>query len=158
MKKSKIKLPLRKNYLAIIENSKGAKIFRDCFGKNRKIKNLTEKGVLSCAFFVSSILYLCGLIPKAHLSVKEAVKDIERFGWFEIARPRKGSVLLWEEKNGHYHLGFYLGRQKAISNNFQKKTIRIHHFTYHGKRKIEKIFWHKKLNSSKTLLTTIQEP
>ncbi len=48
MKKSKIKLPLRKNYLVIIENSKGAKIFQDCFGKNRKIKSLTEKGALSC--------------------------------------------------------------------------------------------------------------
>jgi len=42
MKKSKIKIPLRKNYLAIIENSKGTKIFQDCFGRNGKIKNLTE--------------------------------------------------------------------------------------------------------------------
>lgn len=34
----------------------------------------------------------------------------------------------------------------------------IHHFTYQGKRKIEKIFWHKKLNNSKISLTTILEP
>lgn len=47
MKKSKVELPLRKNYLTIIKNSKGAKIFQDCFGKNRKFENLTKGGILS---------------------------------------------------------------------------------------------------------------
>lgn len=154
----KPKFLLKKSYLAMIENSAKAKIFQDYFVKNKKIENITESGIFSCAFFVSSILYLFGLIEKIHLPVKGAVKDMNKSGWFEILRPRKGSVLLWEEKEGHYHLGFYLGYQKAISNNYQKKVPAIHHFTYNGKRKIEKIFWHKKLNSSKTLSTIIKEP
>jgi len=124
----------------------------------KKIENLTENGVLSCAFFVSSILYLFGLIQNIHLSVKGAVKDMKKSGWFEISKPKRGSVLLWEKKDEHYHLGFYLGNQKAISNNFKKKMPIIHHFTYKRKRKIEAIFWHKKLSGSKTLSKVVQEP
>jgi len=149
-----ISLPLKKNYLKLIENSVGSKMFRDCFDKN---KNLTESGRLSCAFFVSSVLYLCGLIPKVHLSVKGVLKDMKKAGWFEIKHLKKGSVILWEKREGHYHLGFYIGNKKAISNSSKKKTPIVHHFIYQG-RKIEKIFWHKKLNNSSNILNTIKEP
>ena len=144
--KNKPKFILKKTYLARIKKSKGTKMFQDCFVKNKKIENITQKGIRSCALFVSSILCLFGLIQSVHATIKGTIQDMKKFGWIEISRPKQGSVLLWEEKNRYYHLGFYLGSQKAISNDPKKRTIQIHHFTFQGKRKIEKIFWHKKLN------------
>lgn len=154
----KIKISLKKNYIVLIKNSEGTKTFRDCFGRNKRTKNLTEGGVLSCVFYISSILYLFGLIPKIHLSVKCALKDMKKCRWYEIRRLKKGSVILWEKKKDHYHLGFYLGKKKAISNDSTKKEIRIHHFTFRGKRRIETIFWNKKLDNEKRTVKTIKEP
>jgi len=142
---------LRKNYLAMIEKSEGTRIFQHRFAidENGKVKDLTERGRLSCAFFVSSILYLCGLISKIHLTVKSTIKDLKKCGWFETSQLKKGCILLWGKKKNHYHLGFYLGNKKAISNSPLKRKPIIHHFTFKGKRKIEKIFWHKKLDNQK---------
>lgn len=150
-----MKIPLKKNYLAMIRNSEGTKMFRDFFCiYDSKAKNLTKEGKLSCAFFVSSVLYWFGLIKNIHLGVTKETEDIapqglledmERSGWFEISLPKKGCVLLWEKIEGHFHVGFFWGNKKAISNSFKKRMVVIHDFKFKGKRKIEKAFWHKKL-------------
>jgi len=151
----RLKIPLKKNYLKMIRNSEGTKIFQDFYGiYNRKINNLTKGGKLSCAFFVSSILYLFGLIKNIHLGVTREtegiaslglLEDMQKSGWFEISRPKIGCVLLWEKKKGHFHIGFYLGNKKAISNSSTKRKVVIHDYKFDRKRKIEKIFWYKKL-------------
>jgi len=150
-----MKILLKKNYFRVIENSEGSKMFRDYFAcYDGRTKNLTEGGELSCAFFVSSILYLFGLIKNIHLGVIKETEDInpiglledmEKSGWFEISRPKKGCVLLWEKIDDHFHVGFFLGNKKAISTSSKKRKVVIHNYRFNGKRKIEKIFWHKKL-------------
>ena len=150
-----MKTPLKKNYLAMIRNSERTKMFRDFLGfYDGKTKNLTKGGELSCAFFVSSILYLFGLIKNIHLGVTKETEDIvatglledmRKSGWFEISRPKKGCVLLWGKVEGHFHVGFYLGNKKAISTSSQKRRVAIHDYKFKRKRKLEKSFWHKKL-------------
>jgi len=142
----KSQLLLKDNYLSMIKNSQGTKIFRDFFAKikNKKI-NLTGKGKHSCALFVSSILHHFNLIQSPHLTVDGTIKDMRKSGWFEIERLKTGAVLLWQKQKSHYHLGFYLGEEKAISNDKIKKVPLTHNFTFNQKRKIEKIFWHKKI-------------
>lgn len=150
-----MKIPLKKNYLAMIRNSERTKMFRDFFGfYDGKTKNLTKRGELSCAFFISSILYWFGLIKNIHLGVTKETEDItslglledmKKSGWFEISQPKKGCLLLWEKIEDHFHVGFYLGNKKAISTSSQKRKVLIHDYKFNGKRKIEKIFWHKKL-------------
>ena len=146
-----------RSYLAMIKNSPGTKIFRNLYvnmsgGKTDVLKN----GNLSCAIFVSSILYQWGLITNTHASVESTVKDMSDFGWHKIKKPRPGCVIEWEPKliNGsiNKHLGFYLGKNKAISNRIEKGFPLLHHWTYgtkNGKpvRKVEAIFWNKKLNN-----------
>ena len=140
----KPKLLLKESYLSMIKNSQGTKIFRDFFGKfGGKKENLTKNGRLSCAFFVSSILHHFNLIKKPHLTVNGTIQDMKKSGWIEIDTPQKGSIILWGKRRGHYHLGFYLGNKRAISNSRKKRIPTIHHFTFNHKREIEKIFWHK---------------
>lgn len=143
----KIQILFKDSYLSMIKNSQGTKIFRDFFGKikNKKI-NLTDEGRRSCALFVSSVLYHFNLIKSPHLTVDGTIKDMRKSGWFETKKPKKGSVILWEKKKGHHHIGFYLSNQKAISNNRKKRMPTVHHFTFNQKRKIEALFWHKKIN------------
>lgn len=147
---------LYKTYISLIKNSERTKIFRNCFVYNKRVKDSTENGRLSCAFYVSSILYLTGLISKVHLSVKGAVRDMKRNKWFEIKRPKKGSVILWEKKEGHYHLGFYIGKNKAISNSSTLGKVKIHHLTFKNKRKIQSIFWNKKLSRKRATINVIK--
>lgn len=125
-------------------------MFRHYFGLvDGQKRNLTKNGDLSCAYFSSSILKIFGLVGSIHLTVKSTLEDMGKSGWFKIAQPKKGSILLWEKqrfgKEEHPHIGFFIGNNKAISNDFKKGVPAIHNFTYNNQRKIEAIYWNKKL-------------
>ncbi len=155
--KPKIKLLFYNTYLASIKNSAKSKIFRHLYAlvDNRK-KDITENGRLSCAFFVSGILRIFGLINKICPTVHILIKELKKFGWRKIKRPKPGAIIIWQSikfKDGsiHKHAGFYLGKNKAISNSRKKRCPVIHHWTYgfkngRSKRQIKAIFWHEKLN------------
>jgi hypothetical protein len=116
-----------------------------------------ENGGLSCATFVSSILYLHNPLLEflekphwlklTHANVASTEKDMRENGWFEIKELKPGAVLVWE-KQEHAHMGFYVGNEEAISNDSQGTGFPWkHHFTYNDTRKIEKIYWHPELDN-----------
>lgn len=128
-----------KNYLAMIENSIGTNMFRNLFVRFKDTgieKDVMEDGVKSCAFFVSSILCINGLIKKPHAVVDSVVKDMEENGWVKTDNPKQGDVLIWEEKDGFTHNGFWWSETEAISNSFEDKHPIKHDLTYGGTRKI----------------------
>jgi len=136
-----------KNYLTVIKNSVGSKMFQHVYVlDNNKEKDIIKGGELSCAYYVSCILKLFNLIDQEispHAMTGGLVKNILNNGWEETKELKVGNILIWEEILGHQHLGFYLGKDMAISHRDEKKTPMIHHYTYKGKRKIIKIFTHK---------------
>jgi hypothetical protein len=141
------------SYLSAIKNSVGTKIFRNLFVKiNGKKNDVLKNGDLSCAYFVSSVLYLFGLIKEKHATVDGALKDMEKSGWKEIKKPKIGCVILWDLKNEQRHIGFYMGEKSAISHRPEKRTPVKHHWTYgidkngNPKRKILAFYWSKKLD------------
>ncbi len=153
-RKAKIELLLKESYLAMIKNSVASNLFRNLYAKvaGRK-KDVLENGQLSCAVFVSAVLFLNHLIKDNHATVIITLKDMKKSGWYKIKKPKIGSVIVWEKKkfkdgNFHTHIGFFMGKNKAISNSRTFGQPRYHHYTYHNKRKIESIWWHKKLESS----------
>lgn len=151
MEKPKFEVLKYKNYLRMLENSCGSKMFRSVFvldgGKERDI---LKNGELSCAYFVSCLLKIFDLISTSHATVNGMVKDMEKNGWKETEKMKPGDVLVWEKKKfedgeSHSHIGFYLGDNKAISNSAKKGVPVIHHYTFgeakdgSPKRKIIKI-------------------
>lgn len=151
---------LYQNHLALIKNSVGTNLFRNLYAQvNGKKKDILRNGELSCAFFVSSILLLNKLVGEVHATVAGTIKDLEKSGWKKIRRPKIGSILVWEEKQFpdneiHRHIGFYLDKKQALSNSAKLGYPVIHHWTFGTKRgapgrKVEAIFWNKKLNSKK---------
>lgn len=149
---------LKDSYLAFVKNSVSSKSFRNLYVKvSGRKKDILEGGNLSCAFFVSAVLLIFDLIEKTHATVKGTLADMESNGWFEIKEFKKGSVLVWEQKQkggtgGHFHVGFFIGGHQAISNSSKKQTPQTHHLTF-GKNKngqpgrpIVQILWHDKLD------------
>ncbi len=139
------------SYLAMIQNSLGSNIFRKYYAiiHNEKT-DVLQDGKLSCAYFVSGILVIFGLIKKAHRIVDNTVKDLIENGWIETSEPRPGAVLVWERQNfgdeEHKHIGFYIGNNLAISNSYKERVPIEHDWQFDKKRKVEKILWSSRLN------------
>ncbi|KKS07657.1 MAG: hypothetical protein A3A90_01270 [Candidatus Zambryskibacteria bacterium RIFCSPLOWO2_01_FULL_35_19] len=150
-KKQKVTPLLKKTYITTIENSIGSKMFCNLYAKvNGKNIDITRGGDLSCAVFVSSILFLFKLIKERHATVSSTIKDLKQSGWIEIEKPKIGCVLVWEEKKfksgeKHKHIGFYIGKEKAISNNTKLKYPTKHMWDKFDRRKVELILWNLKL-------------
>ncbi len=118
-----------------------------------------KDGALSCAVFVSVVLYLHNSLLEflkkphwiqfIHANVGPTTKDMLNNGWQEIKELRSGAVLVWEKQNGHNHIGFYVGEKQAISNSSRGSGFPWkHHFTYNDTRKIEQILWHPSLDEN----------
>lgn len=152
-----LKLINKDNYLTSINNSVGTKIFKNLWGEIDGIKkDILEDGNLSCAQFVSGILFLNKMISERHATVSGTVKDLEEFGWKKIQEPKAGAILVWEkvmypDDTEHMHIGFYIGEKLAISNSPAEKSPQIHHWTYGEEpeksyRKVTAIYWHEALD------------
>lgn len=152
-----IKILLADNYIETIKNSEGAKIFKNLWAEvDGETKDILNDGNLSCAQFVSGVLYLFKLITDRHATVDGTIKDLEKSNWTEITTAKNGCILVWEnimypDGEEHKHIGFYIGDELAISNSPEAKSPQIHHWTY-GKetektyRKITAMYWNKLLD------------
>ncbi|MEI6316707.1 MAG: hypothetical protein WCO65_03230 [bacterium] len=141
-----------KNYIECIRNSIGTRMFRSYYVDETDV---LKNGDLSCAFYVSSILLLFGLIDRAHFTVKGTIFAMEQAGWYKIQQPEIGCVILWEsvvEESDHLHIGFYAEEGQAISNRSSLGAIGEHALHYSGldkgtekKAKVLAFYWHKYL-------------
>ena len=148
-KKLKIKPRQFDTYMAVVKNSQGSNIWRNLYADvDGKKTDVMEDGWLSCAFYVSSILHMFKFIKEIHSTVASTVKDMEKSGWKRISKPVTGSVIVWKEgknTNGHKHIGFYVDRGQAISNDSWKKSPCKSDWKFKGKRDVEKILWNSKI-------------
>jgi hypothetical protein len=133
-----------KSYLAFIKNSVGSKSFQSFFVKKQgRAYDVLGKGDLSCAFFVSGVLYLFRLIELPSFTIARTVEKMIANGAKRVplGKLKPGDVLVWVsrlEKSGmHNHIGFYIGGKQAISNSDSKRAIVQHDYQFKGKRKIE---------------------
>ncbi|MDP2934257.1 MAG: peptidoglycan amidohydrolase family protein [bacterium] len=154
----KIDLLKYESYLKMIKNSAGSKMFRNLYLEiNGKKIDATQNGKYSCAFFVSNVLLIWGLISEGHASVLSTIKDMEGNGWKKIPKSkiRPGDVIVWDKEKSsdnsyfyskeHYHNGFYIGAKKAISNSSNGKGVPIiHNWNYNNKRKIIAVYRYPK--------------
>jgi len=78
------------SYLSFVEKSVGSKMFQTLWAEvDGKKKDITQRGKLSCATFVSFVLLSFGLIKEKHATVNGTVRDMENSGWRKIRKPRR---------------------------------------------------------------------
>jgi hypothetical protein len=135
-----------KNLLWRLEKSLGSEAYQKSFWRvdGREV-DILNNGELSCAAFVSGILLgiSTALYAHPHATVEGCVSELLRCGWREIMlhEAAAGAILIWEEKEGHRHVGFYLNGKEAISNSAVLR-IPVKHDLLPAGRRIEKVLWH----------------
>jgi len=144
------------NLLLSIQNSIGSQLFRSYL--NKEGVDVLKDGDLSCAYFISSILLLHGLIDRAHFTVSGTLYAMEQFGWTKNPIIKKGCIVVWGSvhQNGmdHQHLGFYIGDGQAISNRSSLGMPGEHPLHYSGLDKdglkkrapVIAYYWHSALD------------
>lgn len=136
---------IKKTYLKLIRNSVGTKMFRNFYlEQDSATFDATRGGELSCAYYVSGLLVIFQLIKSVHGTVTSTEKDLETSGWVKTDKPVPGDVIIWEpmdnDSDSNKHIGFYIGKNKAISNSSTKRKVIIHDWTYNNTRKIKSIY------------------
>lgn len=121
--------------LSVVEKSVGTKMFQTIWAEvDGKQSDITEQGNLSCAFYVSGVLAMFGLIDRIHSTVSGTVLEMQKYGWKKTKVLESGVVIVWNPgENSQFtnqHIGFYLGQEQAISNSWQKGVIATHHYTF----------------------------
>ncbi len=134
-KRSNVKPLQLDTLLGVLEKSEGVEMFQSIYAEIEGVKkDITEKGNLSCGFFVSGVLAIFGLIDRLHGTVSGTVSAMERSGWQKTGNLSPGAVIVWgppvDGSFSHDHIGFYLGDQQAISNIWQKRVPGKHHVTF----------------------------
>ena len=125
----------KESYLAMIRNSVGTSLFRNLYAITGEEKqDILKNGVRSCAFFVSTVLHAFYLVETPHASVSGLERDLINSGWRKTETPNSGDVLVWEPilqvDNVNAHMGFFIGDNKAVSNDWQTRVPAEHHMTY----------------------------
>lgn len=127
------KIVIYDSYIKMIKNAVGTKMFHNLYLEtNNKKFDATQDGNLSCAFFVSNVLLIWGLISEGHANVSSTTKDMLKNSWKKILKnkAKPGDVIVWDKRKGHFHNGFYIGNKKAISTDDKKRTPIIHNWDY----------------------------
>ncbi len=154
-KQSKIKPLVLETFLSVVEKSVGTKMFQTIWAEvgGRKT-DATEKGDLSCAFYVSAILAMFGFLDHSRATVKSTEEALVKAGWKKTKKLAPGTVIVWgpprDGSHAHNHIGFYIGGDKAISNSSTKCVPTKHHVTFGREtdkkfRPITAIYRHPKL-------------
>ncbi len=148
-------------FLALVENSIGAHTFQNLYAHidgNSEAEDVMYGGERSCAYVASGLLATMGLIDRAHATVVSLRKIVEEDPqWEQISEPQPGALLFWElapdsAGNPYLHCGFYMGNNRAISNNELSRVPVAHHHTFGAyqdgspKRSIEAIYQHQLFN------------
>ncbi|MEI7741146.1 MAG: hypothetical protein WCJ29_01425 [bacterium] len=118
-----MKFLTRENIISMVQASVGAKLWRHNFALvDGHKKDLVKNGRLSCAFFVSSILFHFKMISDLHTTVEGTERDMLANNFRRVKKPVPGDVIVWGPSNihdvtPHLHIGFFIGGTRAISNS-----------------------------------------
>jgi hypothetical protein len=146
----------KENFLLSVRNSIGSQLFRSYLDKEGS--DVLKDGDLSCAYYMSSIMLLHGLIDRVHFTVPGTIEAMESNGWYKIQTLKVGCVVVWGSvhQNGadHKHLGVYVGEGQAISNRSSLGMPGEHALHYSGldkdgtkkKAPILNMYWHSAFN------------
>jgi hypothetical protein len=134
-----------KTYLQMVKNSEGCRLFNSLYVKELdtgKEYDIYDDGVLSGAFYVSSVLTLLGLMDKPH-STTDTIKKIfedkkdKDWGWEIVSKNdlKAGDVIFWEEiifddGTKSDQVGFYIDDTKAYSTGATERCVIKHHPTF----------------------------
>jgi hypothetical protein len=140
-----------KNLLYTIRTAVGSDLFRHIYVRDKDGKEFDalDDGQLACAYAVSGILSLHGLIDRPHATVATTVQKMLESGWYQVEKPLPGDVVRWPAgADGHAHLGFYGESGNYFSNSDAERRPVLHKMTLRDGRVPDAYYTHKLLRES----------
>ncbi len=142
----------KETYLKAVENSIGSTQYRSLMVRYKdsgEVKDILEDGNLSCAYFVSSLLCLFGMIDRQRATVKSMLRFVtEDSAWSQVAfdDAAPGDVVFYTEREFadgslHAHVGFVLSEHEAVSTSDTKRCVIKHSLTYHPMASLWRYSW-----------------
>jgi len=127
-----------KNLVIVAENSCGSNFFRNYYVQGRDI---LADGDLSCAWYVSTVLVAVRLIDGVSFKVNGLLHRLDESDqWkkylLQECSLESGDIIVWDpiefRTNWHYHVGFYLDDDIAVSNRSISGQPGKHSIRYTG--------------------------
>ena len=144
----------QQNLLHIVRAAVDSTMFQHIFVtdvRSGKTFDALKNGELSCAYFVSTALTMCGLINSPHATVATTLQKMQDAGWRKVDQPTPGAVIYWPSVEEHGHVGFYLGDGQCISNSTDRHVPVEHGLTLTNGSEPEAFYMHDLLaNPSQT--------
>lgn len=142
---------VHKNLMYSVRHVVGSEIFKHIYVRDKRDGrqfDALEDGTGACAYTVSGILALHGLIDHPHATVATTIKRMEEAGWIKIAKPEPGDVVQWAAHNDHMHIAFYIGGGKVIGNSTKKRVPSEYDLTLPDGREPIAFYTHPSLHGS----------
>jgi hypothetical protein len=117
---------IHKNLLYMIEASVGSEIFKHIYVvdiRDGREFDALDDGSGACAFTVSGIIALQGLIDHPHATVATTIERLRQAGWTETTDPQPGDVVQWAAHNDHMHMAFYMGEDRVVGNSTKNQVV-----------------------------------
>lgn len=138
-------IDVEKSYLAAIRNAEGSRMFSELYlDRDGESIDVLEDGRLSCAVFVTSLLYIFGLIDKTHATVSSTEQDLLVSGWELVTELKPGAIIIWERDDSpdpQRHIGFCLDEKYGMSTSSEKSCVVKHNISY---RPVQAIYSYSK--------------
>lgn len=127
----------KETYLKTIENSVGTRLFNSAFVRYKdtgEVKDIFNDGEYSCAYFVSSLLFLGEMLKKPSATVKSLREDIDADkNWqkVDLNSTQAGDIVFYEKTKfddgtENAHVGFVLNSNEAVSTDYKSKVVARH--------------------------------
>jgi hypothetical protein len=142
----------KKNYRLAIEASVGTQLFRSIWvydAASEREFDALQNGSDACAYVVSGILTLHGLVDRPHATVPKTIERMVQNGWRTTNDPIHGDIIHWPAHDGHEHIGFYIDSNTCVSNNSDLGSPIKHHLRLRDGRMPTAYYTHDLLHSAK---------
>ena len=117
---------LHKNLMYTIHAAIGTELFKHVYVRDIRDGHefdAMDDGSGACAYTVSGILALHGMIDHPHATVATTVKRMLEAGWVKTDAPQPGDVVQWAALNDHMHMAFFVGDGKVIGNSTADRKV-----------------------------------
>ena len=128
-KPTSLMIDRERTYRSLIEGVVDSQLFRHLYATDDsgEERDITEDGRLSCAFVVSSVLVIAGMLERPHATVAGTLRDLQEHRWVETAAPVAGSIVVWPANDEwQEHIGFYVDEDNCVSNSTYDHIPRKH--------------------------------
>ena len=139
---------VHKNLMYSIRTIKGSELFKHIYVRDKRDGHefdAMDDGSGACAYTVSGVLALHGLIDHPHATVATTVKHMKEAGWVETKDPQPGDVVQWAALNDHMHMAFYIGDGRVIGNSTKGRKTDEYGLTLDDGREPIAFFTHPEL-------------